>query len=79
MYMRINSLIGEKQAKTNRSVTQAEVAEYVGLSPQAFSKWVNNDVRSYSAEVLDKLCEFFECEPGDILYRAKDEAATLAS
>lgn len=75
MYMRINSLIGEMQAKTNRSVTQAEVAEYVGLTPQAFSKWVNNDVRSYSAEVLDKLCEFFDCDPGDILYRTRDVEA----
>lgn len=75
MYMRINSLIGEMQAKTNRSVTQAEVAEYVGLSPQAFSKWVNNDVRSYSAEVLDKLCDFFDCGPGDILYRTNEVQA----
>jgi putative transcriptional regulator len=63
---RILALMGEKQAKTNKTVNQAEVAEFVGMSPQAFSKWVNNEVRSYSDEVLDKLCDFFECEPGDI-------------
>ena len=72
MYIRLNALIGELQAKTNRAITQAEVAEQVGLTPQAFSKWVNNEVRSYSAEVLDKLCEYFDCEPGDIIYRKRD-------
>jgi DNA-binding Xre family transcriptional regulator len=69
---RILALMGELQAKKNVSVTQADVAQYVGMTPQAFSKWVNNDIRSYSVDVLDKLCEYFDCEVGDILYRRTD-------
>lgn len=71
MQNRILALMGEMQAKTNKSVTQADVARFLGMSPQAFSKWVNNDVKSYDADKLDKLCEFFDCEPGDILIRVK--------
>lgn len=72
MENRILALMGELQAKNNVSVTQADVAQYVGMTPQAFSKWVNNDIRSYSVDILDKLCEYFDCEVGDILYRRKD-------
>lgn len=69
MQNRILALMGEMQAKTNRPVSQADVAEYIGMTPQAFSKWVNNNVNSYAVDKLDKLCEFFNCEPGDILVR----------
>lgn len=69
MQNRLLALIGEKQAKTNKLVTQEEVADAVGMTPQAFSKWVRNEVKSYSVDTLDKLCEFFDCEVGDILHR----------
>lgn len=68
---RLLALMGELQAKTNKSVTQADVAEYIGMTPQAFSKWIRNDVKSYSVDTLDRLCEYFDCEVGDILYRVK--------
>lgn len=71
MQNRLLALIGEKQAKTNKLVTQEEVADFVGMTPQAFSKWVRNEVKSYSVETLDKLCEFFDCEVGDILHRVR--------
>lgn len=71
MQNRLLALMGEMQAKTNKPITQADVAKYVGMSPQAFNKWIRNDVKSYSVETLDKLCEFFDCEVGDILHRVK--------
>ena len=73
MKNRLLVLMGEKQAKENTAITAAKVAKEVGLSRQAISEWVNNNVRSFKAETLDALCQYFDCEVGDLLYRS-DEA-----
>lgn len=70
---RIVALIGERQAKTNKTVTPSDVAEAVGLSRQAIHKWVHNQITTYPADTLDKLCEYFDCQVGDILFYEADE------
>lgn len=74
MRNRLLALMGEKQAKTNQSVTAVEVSRAVGMSRQAIHKWIHNEIASYPAETLDKLCEFFDCEVGDILVRVDEPA-----
>jgi putative transcriptional regulator len=69
---RLVALIGEKQAKTNQKVSTTDVAEAVGLSRQAMHRWVQNEITSYPADTLDKLCQFFDCQPGDILFYEPD-------
>lgn len=69
MKNRLTALMGEKQAKMNKLVTPVDVADAVGLSRQAIHKWIHNQIASYPADTLDKLCEYFDCEVGDILYR----------
>lgn len=69
MKNRLTALMGEKQAKMNKRVTPVDVADAVGLSRQAIHKWIHNQISSYPADTLDKLCEYFDCEVGDILYR----------
>lgn len=72
---RLVALIGEKQAKTNKPVSQADVANAVGLSRQAIHKWTRNEIKTYPADTLDKLCQFFDCQVGDILvYEAERKA-----
>jgi putative transcriptional regulator len=69
---RLVALIGEKQAKTNQTLNASDVAEAVGLSRQAIHRWVHNDIKSYSADTLERLCQYFECQPGDILFYESD-------
>ena len=71
MQNRLLALMGEKQAKMNKSVSASDVADAVGISRQGIHKWIHNQIASYPAETLDKLCEYFECEVGDILYRVE--------
>jgi putative transcriptional regulator len=70
---RLLSLISEKQAQTNRRITQEEVANAVGLSRQTLNKWVTNKVESYPKDTLDKFCKYFDCGVGDILIYERDE------
>lgn len=72
MRNRLLTLMSEKQIRENKIVTQADVADAIGISRQAIHKWIHNDIASYPATTLDKLCEYFGCEVGDILERVKD-------
>lgn len=73
MRNRLLALMGEKQAKDEKAITPVIVAKEVGLSRQAIHKWIHNDVKSFTAETLDALCQYFDCEVGDLLYRTKDD------
>ena len=70
---RLIALIGEKQAKTNQPVTQADVARALGLSRQAINHWAQNTITSYPADTLDKMCKYFDCTVGDILIYEPEE------
>ncbi|HEX2906684.1 MAG TPA: helix-turn-helix transcriptional regulator [Phototrophicaceae bacterium] len=76
MQNRLLALMGEKQARENRPITSTEVARAVGMSRQAIHKWIHNDIGAYPSDTLDRLCEYFDCEVGDILYRVKDNIAS---
>ncbi len=73
MKNRLLVLMGEKQAKENRPINGAVVAREIGLTRQAINKWVNEDIKEFSADTIDRLCEYFDCEVGDLLYRVKNQ------
>lgn len=71
---RVAALIGEKQAKENRFISASEVARETGLTRQVISKWVNNEIVSYRSDMMEKLCAYFDCTPGDLLYIEAEDA-----
>lgn len=62
------ALMGKKQAETNQIVSASVVAREVGLTRQAIYKWMHNDVTEFRGEVVDRFCEYFNCEVDDLLY-----------
>ena len=52
-------------AKRKKSVTQ--LAECVGLTMSNVSLLKNGKVKAIKLATLDKICEFLECTPADIL------------
>lgn len=59
--------------------TQAELAEHLGVTSQAFSQWMRKS--NLSVESLGALCEALNCTPNDILITApspKAAAPTVA-
>ncbi|NJP06571.1 MAG: helix-turn-helix transcriptional regulator [Chloroflexaceae bacterium] len=44
-----------------------QAADEIGIHRVTLSKLVRQDVTQFDIETLVKLCEYFECEPGDIL------------
>lgn len=38
-------------------------------SPTQAIQWFNDELSSISFATIDRLCEFFDCEPGDLFVR----------
>lgn len=64
-------LMGEKQARTGKPVSISDVAKAAGVSRQVMSNIVAGKTDSIKNSVLDALCDFFDCEVGDILYKER--------
>lgn len=48
----------------------------MNIPPMTARRWWNSEgVRSLDADSLEKLCEFFGCEPGDIIKRVVGSGA----
>lgn len=66
---RFNLLLAQKALKEGRAkIVQSEVAAATGLADGTISRIATNKVKMYDNEVVIKLCEYFECEVGDLLY-----------
>jgi putative transcriptional regulator len=50
-----------------RKVRSKDLAAAIGITPQNLSLIKNGKVKGVSFNVLAKMCEFLECQPGDLL------------
>ena len=58
-----------------RKVRSRELAEFVGITESNLSLLKSGHVRGVRFETLSKICEFLECQPGDLLAYVPDEEA----
>jgi len=50
-----------------RKKRSKELAEYVGITEQNISLLKSGRVRGIRFSTLEKICEFLDCQPGDLL------------
>jgi len=50
-----------------RKVRSKELAEYVGITEPNMSLLKQGKVKGVRFETLEKICEFLDCQPGDLL------------
>lgn len=56
-----------------RKVTSRELAEAIGLSETNLSLIKSGKVKGVRFATLDAICDYLDCEPGDILIREPNE------
>jgi putative transcriptional regulator len=61
--------LDEKSFRDNRRITLIEVAEITGISRPTLTRIANNAGYNTNTDTIDALCDYFECEPGDLLKR----------
>ena len=57
-----------------RKKRSKELAEFVGITEQNISLLKTGRVRGIRFNTLEKICEFLDCQPGDILEYRPDDA-----
>lgn len=59
----------------SKKMQSVELAKELDCTVQTISRIKNGKVRALRIETLDKICEIFECQPGDLLEYMDDEEA----
>ena len=57
-----------------REMTQKELAERTGIRPPTISAICTGTIKHLPVDVLDRMCDVLDCQPGDIIEFVKDEA-----
>ena len=69
---RLTELIADKAFKERRVVPLTEVAEATGIHRATLSKVANQPGANIGTDIIDKLCRYFGCQPGDLLVYVDD-------
>jgi len=64
---RLTELTADMAFRERRVVTLAEIAKATGIHRATLSKMANHPGANIGSDVIDKLCEYFKCQPGDLL------------
>lgn len=64
---KIKEQIAKKEFAEGRRITIGEVAEAAGIHRMTLSKLINQRGYNTGTENLNKLCNFFECDIGELV------------
>lgn len=64
---RLAELIADKSFKERRVVTVSEIAQATGIHRATLSKVANQPGANIGTEIIDKLCRYFGCQPGELM------------
>lgn len=56
-----------------RKVKSKDLAAYVGITETNLSLLKSGRVKGIRFETLEKICEYLDCQPGDILVHRPDD------
>ena len=75
IYNKFRVLLAEKAEKEQRNIPLKEVERKTGITWTTLQSWANNKVSRFDEPVIIALCDFLECEVGDLLvYRRESES-----
>lgn len=69
-------LLDDKRFAESRKITIDEVAEETGIGRATLTRIANKKGHPVGTKVIDKLCEYFDCDVSDILQRVPSQANT---
>ncbi len=72
---RLRELMALRSRESRRKITYEDIKMSTGLSRTTLVRLANDTARLISTKTLDKLCWYFDCQPGDLLvYVPNDES-----
>ena len=59
--------INEKEFEENKKITYEEISKATGISRQTLSKIASKRGYKTNSENIEKLCQYFECTPDQLM------------
>lgn len=72
IYNRLKILIAEKEFREGHKLTYRTISEETGISTTTLTKSINQG-GGINPGTLEKLCRYFDCQPGDLLVYSDDD------
>lgn len=66
--VRLDVMLAERKAKSK------DLAEYIGITEANLSLLKQGKVKGVRFDTLQKICEYLECQPGDLLAFKPEQA-----
>lgn len=70
---RLAELVADKAFRERRVIALSEIAEQTGIHRATLSKIANQPGANVGTDIVDKLCKYFGCQPGDLLTFVEDQ------
>ena len=70
----LKELIARKERTERRRITYAVITEHTRISPSTLSRMANNSSEMIGLSVIDRLCGFFACEPGELMVHVDEDS-----
>lgn len=67
IWNRMKVLIAEKELREKRKITYRVIAKETGVSTSTLVRYSKQNIDRIDIKTLDTLCEYFSCQPGDLL------------
>lgn len=72
IYNKLKILIAEKEFREGRKLTYRTISKETGISTTTLTKYINQG-GGIDPGTLEKLCKYFDCQPGDLLVYSADQ------
>ncbi len=69
---RFRILLAEKATREQHNIAINDVQRETGIAWSTLNSWANNQVTRYDAPVIRALCDYFNCQVGDLLVYEKE-------
>ena len=69
---RLRELIGAKARQEHRRITYDDILNQVGVNKTTLTKLANDRASMVGISVIDRLCTYFQCQPGDLFIHIED-------
>jgi putative transcriptional regulator len=65
---RLLELIQTRERKIGRRLKQHDIAVFAGVADHTIINWIRNETTRYDAHIIERLCDYFDCDISDLLY-----------
>lgn len=72
---RLTELTADKAFRERRVISLSEIAQETGIHRATLSKIANQPGSNVGTDIIDKLCRYFSCQPGDLMTYLDDTDA----